>query len=88
MDEQQMYNEAIAQREADQERFWESLSKEDQLKAFCAVSRRIYQGELVDHGSYRHVLYSIFGFGKEAYSAGMDAGYMAIHNALFPLEDN
>ena len=29
------------------------MSKEDQIKAFCAVSRRIYQAEILDQGTYR-----------------------------------
>ena len=40
------FNEAMKEIEDEQEKFWESLSKEDQLKAFCAVSRRIFDGEI------------------------------------------
>jgi hypothetical protein len=66
----------------EQEAYWNSLSKDDQLKAFCAVSRRIHQAELVDQGTYRHALYTVFGFGPEAYARGMDCGYFAIHNSI------
>jgi hypothetical protein len=76
------YMEAMKEIEKEQEAYWNSLSKEDQLKAFCAVSRRIHQAELIDQGSYRHALYGVFGFGPEAYVRGMDCGYMAIHNAI------
>lgn len=68
--------------EQDQEAFWNSLSKEDQLKAFCAVSRRIWEGEIKVKGSYRYVLYNVFGFGPEAYIQAQEAGYLAIHNAI------
>ena len=66
----------------DSEAYWNSLSKEDQLKAFCAVSRRIYQAEIVDQGTYRHALYGVFGFGPEAYAPAQLAGYLAIHNSI------
>jgi hypothetical protein len=72
----------------DSEDFWNSLSKEDQLKAFCAVSRRIHKGEIEDRGSYRYVLYDVFGFGLEAYVQAQVSGYMDIHNAIFEAENN
>ena len=77
------YNAAMKAIEEDQEAFWNSLSKEDQLKAFCAVSRRIFDGELKAKGSYRRVLYDVFGFGPEAYAQAQHAGYLAIHNSIF-----
>lgn len=69
--------------ELEQEQHWNSLSKEDQLKCFCAVVRRIYEGDIEKQGSYRYVLYDIFGFGPEAYAQAQMAGYLAIHNAIF-----
>ena len=77
------YNKAMKAIEEEQEAFWNSLSKEDQLKAFCAVSRRIFDGELKAKGSYRRVLYHTFGFGPEAYAQAQEAGYLAIHNSIF-----
>lgn len=78
----ELFIEAMNLVEKDSEDYWNSLSKEDQLRAFCAVSRRIYQGEIVDHGSYRHVLYGVFGFGPEAYASAQMARYLEIHNAI------
>lgn len=83
-----MFQEAMDLIEKDSEAFWNSLSKDDQLKAFCAVSRRIHQGEIVDKGSYRHVLYGVFGFGPEAYAPAQCAGYLDIHNAIVTEDDN
>ena len=54
------FNEAMAKIEEDQEKFWSSLSKEDQLKAFCCVSRRLYEGEIKNPRSYRGILYDVF----------------------------
>jgi hypothetical protein len=62
--------------------FWNSLTPDQQLDAFCAVVKRIKQGELVEGRSYRGVLYSTFGFGPEAYGMAQVAGYLDIHNAL------
>lgn len=64
------------------EAFWNSLTEEQQLDAFCAVSRRIHQGEIVDKGTYRYVLYDVFGFGPEAYVPAQFSGYLEIHNSI------
>lgn len=76
------YKSVMKEIENDQEQFWNSLSKEDQLKVFCAVSRRIFKGELKVKGSYRYILYEVFGFGTEAYTQALEAGYLAIHNSI------
>lgn len=65
-----------------EENMWESLSSEEQLDVFCAVVRRIVQAELIDNGTYRHALYSVFKFGPEAYGRAMDAGYLDLHNSI------
>lgn len=77
------FNEAMAEVEKESEDFWNSLSKEDQLKAFCAISRRIYKGEIEDRGTYRYVLYDVFGFSPDAYAAAQMAGYLEIHNSIY-----
>jgi hypothetical protein len=66
--------------EADQ--YWNSLPYDQQLMAFYSVCKRIYKGDLVDQGSYRHVLYHVFGFDPDAYIVGMECGYLDIHNAI------
>ena len=78
-----IFNEAMAEVEKESEDFWNSLSKEDQLKAFCAISRRIYKGEIEDRGTYRYVLYDVFGFSPDAYAAAQMAGYLTIHNSIY-----
>jgi hypothetical protein len=62
--------------------FWESLSYEDKCNAFHAVMSRLYDGDIKQRGSYRYVLYDVFGFGPDMYGRGMDCGYMAIHNSI------
>lgn len=66
-----------------EEELWFSLSPEQQLDVFCAVMRRVHQAEIVDKGSYRYALYTIFGFDLDAYGRAMDAGYLDIHNAFY-----
>jgi hypothetical protein len=80
------YQEAVDRMVKKQEEYWNSLTKEQQLDAFCCVSRRIFEGEIKNKGSYRHVLYSVFGFGPEAYMLAQEAGYLAIHNSIFTAE--
>ena len=69
--------------EEDHEKFWNSLSKDDQLKAFCSVMRRLYRAEIEEHGSYRYTLYDVFGFGSESYVQAQLSGFLAIHNAIW-----
>jgi hypothetical protein len=80
------WKQAMDEVEKDSEAYWNGLSKEDQLRAFCAVSRRIHKGEIEHQGSYRYVLYSVFGFGPEAYAAAQMAGYLDIHNSIYPVD--
>jgi hypothetical protein len=81
-----VFNEAVKRMEENQEAYWNSLTKEQQLDAFCAVVRRIRQGDMIDKGSYRYVLYQVFDFGAEAYLPAQMAGYLDIHNAIFTSE--
>ena len=62
--------------------FWDSLTQEQQMMAFDQVVRRISDGELNKKGSYRYILYDVFGWGPEAYGMGMNCGFMDLHNAI------
>ena len=62
--------------------FWDSLTYEQKCDAFHAVVSRICEGEIKVKGSYRYVLYDIFGFEPDMYTRGMDCGYMALHNSI------
>jgi hypothetical protein len=78
-----LFNQAMSAIEHEQESYWNSLTKEDQLKAFCSVVRRIHRGEIEKGQSYRGVLYNTFGFGPESYAQAQMAGYLALHNSIF-----
>ena len=69
--------------EEDHDKFWNGLSKDDQLKAFCSVMRRLYRAEIEERGSYRYTLYDVFGFGSESYVQAQVSGFLAIHNAIW-----
>ena len=68
--------------DVDMDEWWNRLSKDDQMKAFYSVVKRLVDGELTQKGSYRYVLYEVFGFGMESYMLGMMCGYMALHNSI------
>ena len=82
------FRESMLAYEMQSEDFWSSLSYDEKLYAFCAISRRIHKGEIVDDGSYRYVLYEIFGFGPDAYAVAQMAGYLEIHNAIVPSKES
>jgi len=69
----------VAQEDYD---WWNALPDEERLRAFRSVCRRIHQGDITERGSYRHVLYEVFGFDADSYVDGMDCGYMDIHNVI------
>lgn len=71
------------QYEADNDAWWESLTERQREDAFYAVIKRMYRAEVEDRGTYRYALYDVFGFDAGMYAAGMDCGYMALHNIVF-----
>lgn len=83
----ELFQKAMKDIEEQEEAWWNALSEEDRLKAFCAVARRIYKGEIEDGRSYRGVLYETFGFGPEAYARAQCAGYLTIHNCIFTAQE-
>jgi hypothetical protein len=62
--------------------FWNSLTPDQQLLAFCEVVSRLVQGELVDKKSYRGVLYDTFEFGIDSYVTAQISGFLELHNSI------
>lgn len=83
----EMFEESRKINEQNENKFWEGLSYEDKLNAFCYVTRKLSKAELDEQGSYRYVLYDVFKFEPDSYTRGMDSGYMALHNAIFSTEE-
>lgn len=79
---QKQMQEVATQYEKDCGDYWEKLPYEEKLMAFYSVVKRIHEGEIVKKGSYRYILYDVFGFGLESYVIGMECGYMDLHNAI------
>lgn len=77
-----VYEEYRRQNDADAELLWSRLTYPDKCNAFHYVISKIVEGEIKVKGSYRYVLYDIFGFGPDMYTRGMDCGYMALHNSI------
>lgn len=67
--------------------WWNGLSEKEREDAFYAVCKRIHKGDIEENGTYRHVLYNVFGFDAGMYGQGMSCGYMALHNAISDGED-
>ena len=67
--------------------FWDSLTYDQKCDAFHAVVRRIFDGEIKVKGSYRYVLYDVFGFDMDSYGVGMECGYMELHNSIIPKDE-
>lgn len=82
-----VYREAAKQYETEVDTWWEALPYDDKLRAFYSVVKRIHDGDIKQQGSYRYVLYDVFGFGPDAYGIGMDCGYMSLHNAIKTAEE-
>jgi hypothetical protein len=81
------YQAAAKQYENETDAWWEGLPYDDKLRAFYSVVKRIYEGDVKQQGSYRYVLYEVFGFGPDAYGIGMDCGYMSLHNSIMSDQD-
>jgi len=75
----QQWEDDFAQERKD---FWNSLTQDQQLLAFCEVVSRLVQGELVDKKSYRGVLYDTFEFGMESYVCAQISGFLELHNSI------
>jgi hypothetical protein len=66
---------------------WNALDYDTQLKMFYSVVKRLVKGELRDKGTYRWVLYDVFGFQPDAYALGMQCGFLELHNSIYSQED-
>lgn len=73
---------AKARFESKVDSWWDNLTEQEREWAFYSVVKRIYEGDVVEQGTYRYVLYDKFKFGPGMYTQGLDCGYMYLHNAL------
>jgi hypothetical protein len=81
--ESEHFQELILQEAVEMDQWWDGLSQEDQMRAFYSVVKRLVKGEIEDRGSYRYILYDVFGFDAESYMLGMNCGFMTLHNSIY-----
>lgn len=67
--------------------WWGGLTEEERMMAFYSVVKRIVQGELREHQTYRGILYDTFGFDPGSYMMGMSCGFMELHNSIYTREE-
>jgi len=82
-----IFDEIEKEYEDEADNFWNNLSQEKQQLAFFSVMSRLVKGELRDRGTYRYVLYDVFGFDSSSYFVGMKCGYMELHNSIYTQEE-
>ena len=82
-----LQQEASAKYAADCDEYWDALPYDDKLMAFSSVVKRIVKGDIEDGGTYRYVLYDVFGFDMDSYIVGMECGYMNLHNSIVEFEE-
>jgi hypothetical protein len=85
--ESEHFQELIRQETVEMDQWWDSLSQEDQMRAFYSVVKRLVKGEIEDRGSYRYILYDVFGFDAESYMLGMNCGFMTLHNSIYTQQE-
>ena len=85
--ESEHFQELIRQEAVEMDQWWDSLSQEDQMRAFYSVVKRLVKGEIEDRGSYRYILYDVFGFDAESYMLGMNCGFMTLHNSIYTQQE-
>jgi hypothetical protein len=81
------YEQARLKYEAENEVWWNSLTDKNREDAFYAVVKRLHKGEIIDRGTYRYILYEVFRFDAGMYGAGMDCGFMDLHNSIYTREE-
>ena len=81
------FEESQREYEAKNDAWWTALSETEREDAFYAVCKRIHRGDMELRGTYRYVLYDVFGFDPGMYMQGMNCGYFNIHNALFDADE-
>lgn len=67
--------------------FFNDLDYDNKLLVFYHVMNTFYENEFQDKGSYRHLLYTKFGFACDSYALGMDCGCLELHNSIYSYQD-
>lgn len=84
---QKIFDEIEKEYDDEANSFWDGLSQDDKQRAFYSVVKRLVKGELRDRGTYRYILYYVFGFDSDSYFMGMNCGYMELHNSIYTQQE-
>ncbi len=68
--------------------FWNQLTADQKELAIYNVVKLIVDGELKDKGTFRHVIYNVFGLSPPSHVTMIDCGYMQLHNRIFPEDED
>lgn len=63
--------------------FWDNLSSEEKLKAFCMIIKKLSESELLENRSYRGILYDKFNFDINSYILAQNFGFLELHNSIY-----
>ena len=83
----QLFEEIERDYDNDADTWWDALTEDERQLAFYSVVKRLVKGELRDRGTYRYVLYDVFGFDASSYMMGMNCGYMELHNSIYTQQE-
>jgi hypothetical protein len=83
----QLFEEIERDYDNDADSWWNKLSEDERQLAFYSVVKRLVKGELRDRGTYRYILYDVFGFDSSSYFMGMNCGFMELHNSIYTREE-
>ena len=70
------------------DQFWAQLTADQKELAIYNVVKLIVDGELKDKGTFRHVIYNVFGLSPSSHVTMIDCGYMQLHNRIFPEDED
>jgi len=66
---------------ANADKFWDSLTEEQQIQAAVVIFRKLNE-QVKAKGSFRFMIYNVFGWSMKSYSPIYAAGGMNINNML------
>jgi hypothetical protein len=72
------WNQAEKIQKAEDDAWWDSLTIDNKSQAFRQITKLMYKAEVLDKGSYRYVIYDVFGLD---YGDGL-THYMQLHNLI------
>ncbi len=76
---QEAFSRIVHDTGAEDQAWWDSLTKEERAQAFRQVVRLMHKAEVKSRGTYCHAVYDVF---DVDYLDGMLCGYLGLHNLV------